>query len=335
MNPEHLSQRHSIVGEAAKIASINLDSLFNSEKIGTELSFRNDDDVFRRCIWVTKHITHESLDRLPPHYLTSFRDYVRDVSARLADAINFTPGRQDAFEHRKRITVGIDTSLRELMSSCPSMSLIFANSSSEITDQMKNAYAAFIEQSEATKTKLENDAKARLNEIDEVLSKARQASQTVAGQGYARFFLSEAKEAREAAVRWLTVTAALGVVMLVALVYIASLWAEKPPTYTPPQAILVGAAKLAVFSVAVFLLAWCGKNFKAQWHVFIVNKHRANALNSIEAFANASKSDANREAILVHGCAAIFSQTNTGFVPDSSDSPQVPSVLEVIRRGGD
>lgn len=150
-------------------------------------------------------------------------------------------------------------------------------------------------------------------------------------QAYSIVFHKEAAKARATAFLWLGATALCGLVLLSYLIWLVFIWAKSVPDYTLIQAVQVGGAKIALFTVGFYLVAWCGRNFKAQWHIHVVNGHRSNTLNALEAFASSAKNDATREAILMHASAGIFAQANTGFLPDQSDSPNTPSILEVIR----
>lgn len=331
MTQEEKAQRIGIIEQAREIAALDLDRLLTTDRLGTELSFARDRDVFERCLSFAKRVTPQNLDRLPPGYLVPLMNYFRAVTGALKDTRDFTINRDDALQHRARIVRRIDESLEELLRAHPAVTVLFAEFGESVGRLVSRIEA---EMQNLVKTHEETVQK-QSAKAEEILAKARQASGAIAVKGYASFFQEEAKASRLVAMLWLAATGLTGLLLLAILVNVALGLEKTPPAYTTQQAFIIGAAKLAVFSVAVFFVAWCGRNFKAQWHVFITNKHRANALNSIEAFANASKSDANREAILVHGCAAIFSQTNTGFVPDGADAPGMPSILEVVRRSSD
>lgn len=335
MNADLIKQRDEICASAQKIAATNLEDLFNSARHGTELSFESDRDVFRRCVHLAAHLTPERFAIISPYYYNALKNFVRDVAARLEEVREFSANRTDAYQQRQRLTGALDESYHEVFKQCPALSLIFVPDTSATLKALDKLRTDTVDSTTALLRETSVRFKATEVEIADVLAKARQASQSVASQGYARHFLAEAIIAQRIAWVWLALTLTGGITLIGFLLQLTQGWTQRPPTYTPEQTVLVGASKLALFSVGAFLVAWCGRNFKSQWHVFITNKHRANALNSIEAFANATKIDANREAILVHGCAAIFSQTATGFVPDGTDSPAIPSIMEVIRREQD
>ncbi|MFZ1547427.1 MAG: hypothetical protein WAT12_10065, partial [Candidatus Nitrotoga sp.] len=77
---------------------------------------------------------------------------------------------------------------------------------------------------------------------------------------------------------------------------------------------------------------WCGRIYKALKHQSTVNKHRANALKTFQAFVKAASNDNTRDAVLIETTRSIFASSPSGYL-DTTDTPSDPStkVLEIIK----
>ena len=99
--------------------------------------------------------------------------------------------------------------------------------------------------------------------------------------------------------------------------------------------LIVGKVLLfAVLSSGAFLSA---RNFLSHTHNAIVNKHRQNALVTFKALVDASEDEANRDVILTHASACIFSPQNTGYTKSdgqlSTIDPTVVGLISKIMKG--
>ena len=99
--------------------------------------------------------------------------------------------------------------------------------------------------------------------------------------------------------------------------------------------LIVGKVLLfAVLSSGAFLSA---RNFLSHTHNAIVNKHRQNALVTFKALVDASEDEANRDVILTHASACIFSPQNTGYTKSdgqlSTIDPTVVGMISKIMKG--
>jgi len=85
-----------------------------------------------------------------------------------------------------------------------------------------------------------------------------------------------------------------------------------------------------VFAVLSFMLYLSARSFLSHKHNAVVNRHRQNALLTYRALADAAAADQNREVILTHAAACIFSPQPTGYSNDGGDAAKVSSVVEVF-----
>ena len=77
---------------------------------------------------------------------------------------------------------------------------------------------------------------------------------------------------------------------------------------------------------------WCGRIYRTNKHQQSVNKHRANALQTFQAFVEATSDPAVRDAVLLETTRSIFAITASGYLDDIDKSPDTGSrVVEVIK----
>ena len=87
---------------------------------------------------------------------------------------------------------------------------------------------------------------------------------------------------------------------------------------------------LAITSVSyVTILAF--RMFRTERHLAVGNQHRQLALATFETFAEGSKDDATRDAVLLEASRAIFTHPSTGLVGKSEPQSHPSPMLEVIR----
>ena len=121
---------------------------------------------------------------------------------------------------------------------------------------------------------------------------------------------------------------------LAVLVYsILTLFFTKIPLLTAPtptEAIQLTASKFLVFFVLVYALFQCVKNYSANMHNSIVNKHRQNSLMTYQTLAEAGATAATREIVLLHAATAIYAPTDSGFVRNEERGYSDTSIIGTI-----
>lgn len=105
-------------------------------------------------------------------------------------------------------------------------------------------------------------------------------------------------------------------------------WLEPKSAY---DAIQIGVSKLLIFGVLSFLLYLAARNFTSHRHNAVVNRHRHQALLTYQALVAAAGDSANRDIVLAHAAACIFSPQATGYSEEARQgSPSAKSVVELM-----
>lgn len=169
-------------------------------------------------------------------------------------------------------------------------------------------------------------------EIDEIISIAREASASVGVAHFTADFSKEASELEDKSDKWLKATALFAALTLILAVL--SIFLINLKDLSTTQIIQLTTTKLLVLAILISATIWCGKIYKANKHLAVVNKHRANSLKTFQAFMKAAENDYARDAVLLETTKAIFSLSPTGYLDnDSSQLDASTKVIELIKNG--
>lgn len=164
----------------------------------------------------------------------------------------------------------------------------------------------------------------RLAELQESAAESAKAAQEAAENAgmaaNAKFFESQAKKHKNAGWWWLVLTGVLAIVTLT----IAGLMFDQLLDLSPgdgvdlendPRFSIAGAAvRVALLSFVAYLVAWSGKNYRAEKHNQILNERRHIALNTLKALTDAAKDDREiRISVIGQATATMFGATSSGY----------------------
>jgi hypothetical protein len=180
------------------------------------------------------------------------------------------------------------------------------------------------------------EAKTRLTELEEIVSAARDAAGSVAVSETAQFFARESQDYGRGRKTWLVATLILAVTVAALVWYSYTNFTAALPELTTAGSIQLAFAKIAVFSVAYYVLLLFGRNFFAASHNEAINKRKATALQTFRAFVQATSDEATKDAVLRTTTEAIFAADSSGYLFRESERSGSgnTSILEVLRLGG-
>ena len=84
--------------------------------------------------------------------------------------------------------------------------------------------------------------------------------------------------------------------------------------------------RAVLISFTFYILHQCSKNYHAHQHLFVVNKHRQNALGTFEAFIDAAQDSSVKDAVLLQATKAIFEPTISGYISKEPLSSPIPGI---------
>lgn len=179
----------------------------------------------------------------------------------------------------------------------------------------------------AALAEIDNARKQALGTLEAV----KKAAAEVGVTENAKVFESQAAEHLNSSQIWGAVTAVMAAVT-VGWGAIALWGIPIPPGSGTSTIVQEAIAKLIVFSGLSYGLVWCARNYSANRHNYVLNKHRQNSLTTFETFVKAAGGDADiKNAVLLQATTAIFTAQSTGY---SSKEPEVDNptrLLEIVR----
>lgn len=193
----------------------------------------------------------------------------------------------------------------------------------ELTNALKNANQLL----DSSKREIEK----KQIEITSIVTAAREASASAGVDVFTSDFEGYASTLETDAKNWLRYTFSCAIGTLV--VAFLSIFVPIDKDATNAQIFQFISSKLVVLLVLLASTVWCGRIYKALKHQITVNKHRANALKTFQAFVKATGNETTRDAVLMETTRAIFANSPSGYL-DSADAASEGSgtkILEIIK----
>lgn len=180
--------------------------------------------------------------------------------------------------------------------------------------------------------KLSDEASGTLGQMKALLAETQAAAKDAGVSGEAIHFDSEAKKFARAAWVWLALSIGWAVAVILYVVFVV----ERELQTLPAGASVGDIAKVAVPRVVIVALAWfglaiCIRNYTANQHNAVVNRHRANALSTFRAFVTGTADPDTKNAVLLQSTQCIFSPQLTGYLKGESDPQQSNQIIEIVR----
>jgi hypothetical protein len=165
----------------------------------------------------------------------------------------------------------------------------------------------------------------------EILDAMRTASAKVGISVHSRVFEEQAKEHKWQATMWALATLVAAFVT-VAWGAAAVWWLSPAPTATAAVIVQETLGKFIIFSGLSYALLWSARNYSANRHNYVLNKHKENSLRTFETFAKAADSDPDiKSAILLQATTSIFAAQATGYTTKEPDVDQPSKIIEIMR----
>ncbi len=104
------------------------------------------------------------------------------------------------------------------------------------------------------------------------------------------------------------------------------------PKAEPPVSLTVRAAiaRVVILSFLFYGAIWAGRMYRAERHLYIVNKHRALALSTFETFVGGVHEQAIKDAVLLEATRCIFGPSPSGYLGRDEDI-SASRTIEVAR----
>lgn len=167
------------------------------------------------------------------------------------------------------------------------------------------------------------------NQANEALMAIHTKTSQTGVSAYAEIFDTQSKQHRTASFLWLTGTALF---LIVTIVYAFLLLYYFPIAISANELVQMTITKVIIITALFLGLSLCVRNFRAQKHNQILNRHRHNALRTFEQFTAASSDPETKNAVLLEATRSIFSNQTTGYhTHESADSDFPSKIIEIVK----
>ena len=314
-----------------RIQHFDPNDLAREEELGRDLSFQEVIPSARRLIGLYNQISETVIEDFPEKQLNSLKTQADADYNRFEEILKFSPKQENAYNTHNNLINQIDSAYQGTFNALQPM-IAYSTSKSADFKRLEIEARAMLQviedkANELTK-KLEDDKKISEQILEDIRKVA--AEQGVSQQ--ATYFRDAAKDHETEATTWQKRTIWLAVVLGAYAVLTVGLhklpWIKPDDLY---QTVQLAISKVLIFAVLSYVLYLSTKNYLAQKHNAVINKHRQNALMTYEALADAAKETSNREIILTHASACIFAPQPTGYTGgQTSEGPVAKSVVELL-----
>lgn len=167
---------------------------------------------------------------------------------------------------------------------------------------------------------------------ERTLAALKEAAGKVGVTAYAKIFADEADEYKVASRIWVILTVFMAVATT-AWGFVALQWIPVGANATTAQIVQEALSRVIVFSGLSYGLVWCARNYSANRHNYVLNKHRQNSVSTFETFVQAveNKDPDTKNAILIQATSSIFAAHNTGYSGREPEVDQPSKVMEIFR----
>lgn len=317
------SQRLNEINERLQgILGFNIDKdLIRTEDLGNQLNFIECKEFFDKIMNISTELKDGDIKDLPFNKIDVLAGQTNVILKKFNEIKNFDPKTQSG--NREGLITQISDSYENYyLQTFEILNFVKLNKFklSDIESDVKSKLTVM--------TNMLKEADQKLNEINEILNKSKQAAGKIGVAKYSTYFSEEAGDHDLVSKRWFCAVISMGALTAVWGIFLL-FWIRTE--LTTGEAIQYSIAKFIVLSVLFYGLVWTTKNYNAHRHNSIVNKHRSNSLNSFETFVKSTDDPATKDAVLLQATQSIFSPQSSGY--DSKDGESDPSnkFIEILR----
>lgn len=291
------------------------------------ITFDNAEHDLKRIFNILKYLIILPIEYLTDQATIQIKQQVDSTRPLLEKIDKFTIEQQNALQIRDTLVQQIHQASDNLYTAAASWIPFLAYQKGDVSENINRLSSSVAEANEiANKTK--TDCLKKMEEIGNIITKAREASASAGAGVFTSDFRSEAEKLLKKARPWLIATMGLAIATL-AIAILTWFWTDAG--LDKGQIWLKVSSKLIALSVLMTGTLWCGKMYKALMHQSTVNQHRALSLQTFQAFSAAASDDQTKNAVLLETTRSIFAPTATGFVESNASGPETDKIVEIAK----
>jgi hypothetical protein len=313
-----------------QLQNFDIKTLSRENDLGKELNFANVVVAAKKLIDLYKLLPTDTLEYFPVQQLRQLLSLCNHDFEKLNKILQFSANIPNPINVRDNlITTIVDSYQKAYTDLHPFITFSICKSTDiqRLVTETNIKIQGIIQQANEATKELEEKKEQSKKILDDIKKVA--AEQGVSQQ--AIYFNTESDEHKESASNWLISTCIFSSVL--GLYSILTIFLHKIPVLAPEnnfQNIQLTVSKILIFGVISFMLYLSARNYTTHKHNMVVNKHRENALKTYQSLVDASKNNDNKDIILTHASACIFSPQITGYTKNGNSSSK--SVIELFSK---
>ncbi len=302
-------------------------SLVSRSEWGT-IKFSNAEHDLQRIFSLLNYLAVLPLEYLTDQAANQIKKEINQTRPHLEQIDKFTIEQPNAPQTRDGLITQIHQAADRLYTVASAWIPFLAYQKGDVTENIEK-----LSKSVSTANEIVNKAKGEIEikakEIDDIITKAREASAGAGAAVFTRDFNEEATKLSDKATKWLIAAAALGLATLVVAVLT---WFWTHAGLDSGQIWQKVASKFIALSILLTATLWCGRVYKALMHQSAMNRHRALSLQTFQAFTAAASDIQTKDAVLLEATRSIFAQGITGYVDSASSSADSEArIIEIVK----
>lgn len=306
---------------------------FSSKKMVTRpnwgsVTFEAAASDFDRIFEIVQHLKVLPIEKIPDAAIAQITSGLNQSAEILSDIDGFQIEQGNPIQVRDGLVSTVHARADELYTFTAPWIPFLAFARGDVQDNIE-ALTKSVTDARDLVEKAKSDISGRTDEIDTIVTAAREASAAAGAAVFTKDFDKEAGELKTDARGWLRVTAILAIGTLAFAVF-AFLFAEAGLDVS--QLVQKSATRLVILATLFTATLWCGRVYKTLLHQAAVNRHRALSLQTFQAFSKAASDNATKDMVLLEATRAVFGSVPTGFIEQSGSSPHGLQIVEIAKR---
>jgi hypothetical protein len=305
-----------------------IDDLLNDPNWGT-INFEGCRQEVERTYNMLNQFKVLPIELLPDSVAQNIINTLTPINALLDKIYNFTIERPNPAVERDQLVSQFKSQADQFFSAAHLYIPFLAYQHGDVQRNITELTSS-VQQATTLVNNTKEDIKTKKGEIDGIIAAAREATASVGVAHFSADFSQESEMQDKNATHWLWATMAFAGITLVAAICMVQI--SISPEATTPQIIQLFTSKIIILGLLFTATIWCGRLYKVAKHQYAINRHRANALRTFQAFNKAASDDAARNAVLMETTKSIFAITPSGYLDNDAAPDGGVKIVEIVKQ---
>ena len=302
-----------LIDSIEKALGLREENLISRNQWGS-ITFQNAENDLERIFTILSHLKLLPLEYLTDAAITQINQQLTEVIKHLEAVNDFSLEQSNPTQVRDSLVDGIHQQADQFYTVATPWIPFLAYQKGDVSKNIE-ALTKSVQDANKIVDDAKNNIEKKHEEIENIITKAREASAAAGAAVFTQDFLREAANLKASARNWLIAASLLSVVTALTA---GAMWYWVEPGLDSSQLLQKFGSKIAILAVLFTATLWCGRNYRALMHQSTTNKHRALGLQTFQAFSSAAADTQTKEAVLFETTKAIFANSPSGYIDTKS-----------------